>query len=168
MRRALLAALLVGAVVGCRPRAADAPAPVAVPADATLIPARLRRLSNAEYERAASELLGEPVQVQRLLPPDVRQDGFTLNATQPVPAAHATRLATLATEIAGASVERNPTRLIPCAATASKTAPPSQACIDEFVRDVSHRAFRRPPTAEELAGLRALFDAGQKDAGGFE
>ncbi|HEY6728874.1 MAG TPA: DUF1592 domain-containing protein [Polyangiaceae bacterium] len=168
MRRALFAALLVGTLVGCRPRAAEAPTPVALPADATLIPARLRRLSNAEFERAASELLGEPVAVQRSLPPDVRQGGFTLNAAQPVPAAHATRLATLARELAHASVRRNPTRLLPCAATASGALQASEACIDAFVRDVTRRAFRRPATAAELSSLRALFDEGLRGSGGVE
>lgn len=168
MRRALFAALTFGALIGCRPQAAEAPAPAPVPADATLIPARLRRLSNAEYERAASDLLREPVQIQRLLPPDVRQGGFTVNATQPVPAAHATRLATLAQELADASVERDSTRLIPCAATAPRATPLPDSCIQEFVGDIAHRAFRRPPTSSELTGLRALFDQGQADAGGFE
>lgn len=162
MRRALVAALVVGTLVGCQPRAADSPAPVALPADAQLIPARLRRLSNAEYERAASDLLGEPVAVQRRLPPDVRQEGFTLNATQPVPAAHATRLAVLAQELVDLSVARNSTRLVPCSAH------PSEGCIDQFVRDFSRRAFRRPPTDAEVRGLRAVFERGQNDGGGFE
>lgn len=107
------------------------------------------------------------MQVQRLLPPDVRQDGFTLNAAQPVPAAHATRLATLAQELARASVGRNLTRLMPCSGAASATPQLAEACIAEFVRDVTHRAFRRPPTAAELSGLAALFDEGRKGGGGF-
>ena len=173
MRGALAAAVAICTVVGCRPQGADAPAPVALPADARLIPARLRRLSNAEYEKAASDLLGESVQVQRLLPPDVRQDGFTLNAAQPVPAAHATRLATLARELAHTSVERNLTRLIPCSSgashvtTGSNTASASEACIDGFVRDFARRAFRRPATTTEVRGLRELFARGQHGGGGF-
>ena len=162
MRRALCAAVVAGALVACRTREPEAPAPVALAAGAKLIPARLRRLSNAEYEAAASDLLQEPVQVQRLLPPDVRQEGFTLNAAQPVPAAHATRLATLAQELAHQSVERNLARLVPCSAA------PSPACIDEFVRTFAQRAFRRPPTDSERRGLRALFDEGQEDGGGFK
>ncbi|HEU5074023.1 MAG TPA: DUF1592 domain-containing protein [Polyangiaceae bacterium] len=161
MRHALVAALIVGILVGCRPRAADAPAPVALPADAQLIPARLRRLSNAEYERAASELLGETLEVQRRLPPDVRQEGYTLNATQPVPAAHATRLTVLAQDLADSSVARNLSRLVPCSAQ------PSESCVDQFVRDFARRAFRRPPTEAEVHGLGAVFERGQKDGGGF-
>lgn len=173
MRLLLAAALALCIVAGCRPQGADVPAPVALPADAKLIPARVRRLSNAEYERAASELLGEPVQLQRLLPPDVRQDGFTLNAAQPLPTAHATRLATLARDLARASVERNLARLVPCAASGShvartsKAADASEACIDGFVRDIARRAFRRPATAAEVRGLHQLFARGQEGGAGF-
>jgi len=161
MGRPLVAALVACALGGCQTRTPDAPASISVSADAKLIPARLRRLNNAEYERAASELLGERVSVQRLLPPDVRQDGFTLNAEQPVPAAHATRLATLASEIAHASVERNLKRLVPCSTRVS------ERCVGDFVRDFAHRAFRRPPTDAEVRGLTALFEQGQREGGSF-
>jgi hypothetical protein len=134
---------------------------VSLAADATLIPARLRRLSNAEYERAASELVGEPLRVQHLLPPDVRQDGFTINAAETVPAAHATRLATVAEEIAKSAVQRNLRRLVPCSAH------PSDACKDSFVRDFAHRAFRRRVSDTEVRGLGELFDQAQSDGGGF-
>lgn len=158
MGRALVAALFACALGACQNRAPEAPGPIAVSADAKLIPARLRRLSNAEYEQAASDLLGEPVAIQRLLPPDVRQNGFTLNAEQPVPAAHASRLATLARELAHDSVARNLTRLVPCSTRASAS------CAANFVHDFAHRAFRRPPTAAEVRGLSLLFEQGQRGA----
>lgn len=161
MRRALFVALVTSAVFGCRAPAPEAPKFVALAADATLIPARLRRLSNAEYEKAASELVGEPVRVQHLLPPDVRQEGFTINAAETVPAAHATRLASVAEQIAESAVQQNLKRLVPCSANASDT------CEASFVRDFAHRAFRRPPTGTEVRRLRELFDAGESDGGGF-
>src|SRR5687768_6945570 len=150
MRRALFVAFALSAVFGCRAPAPEAPRFAALPADATLIPARLRRLSNAEYEKAASELVGEQVRAQHLLPPDVRQDGFTINAAETVPAAHATRLASVAEQISHNAVQRSLRRLVPCSAKAS------DACEDGFVRDFAHRAFRRPPTEAEVRGLREL------------
>jgi hypothetical protein len=129
MQRALGLVLAGSALVACLNAEPRAPRPHDSVAMSQLLPARLRRLSNAEYERAASELLGEAVSVQGKLPPDIRQEGFTLNAAQPVPAAHATRLASLAQEISKQAARERLGTLVPCAHSGSR------ACAEQFVRD---------------------------------
>lgn len=158
---ACLALLALGGAGACTTPEPRGPAPVAVDSDARLIPARLRRLSNAEYEAAASALVGQPLEIQQLLPPDVRQEGFTVNAAAAVPAAQATRLSQIADQVAADASHKHLTELVPCAGA------PNQACTDSFIKDFSRRAFRRPPRPDELRALGTLFHSGQTDGGGF-
>ena len=53
-----------------------------VPTEA-LLPARIRRLTTAEYAATVQSLLGVDVPEGVSLPPDTRQDGFTRNESQP-------------------------------------------------------------------------------------
>src|SRR4051794_30944040 len=49
-----------------------------------LLPARIRRLSNAEYENSARALVGSSDPVTADFAPDTRQGGYTLNDAQRV------------------------------------------------------------------------------------
>ncbi len=161
MRRLLGLLALPCAFCACTQVNATVPSASAGPQNQELIDARMRRLSNAEYEKAASELLGRELDLHGKLPPDVRQEGFTLNDKQAVPAAFGTRLAQVADEIATQAAEEHLDEMLPCARTASR------ACAHRFVRDYARRAFRRPVSARETQQLDALFDAGKQDGGGF-
>ena len=161
MRRVLGLVLAGSALVACLNTNPRAPQTHDALAPSQLLPARLRRLSNAEYERAAGELLGEPVSVQGQLPPDIRQEGFTLNADQPVPAAHATRLSTLAQELAKRAARERLAALAPCAGSGSRS------CAERFVREYGRKAFRRPLTTSERRALEQLFEEGRRDGRGF-
>jgi hypothetical protein len=99
MRAAAVWCALSLAWAGCSGHRAPPSNQAALSSDDPLLPSRVRRLSNAEYERAASDLLGIPVELGGSLPPDLRQDGFTLNAEQTVAPAHAKRLGYLADEL---------------------------------------------------------------------
>ena len=80
--RRLRSAMPLGAAIatavlalGCRhagPRAAPGPGPSK---EGAFIAARVRRMSNIEYERTVSELVGAPQSIAGRLPPDVRQEG---------------------------------------------------------------------------------------------
>ena len=52
-------------------------------------------------------------------------------------------------------------RLLPCDATRAADA----ACVGRFIEGLGARAFRRPLTADTIAALRRLFDAGQAAGG---
>lgn len=125
-----------------------------------LLPARVRRLSNVEYERAASHLLGIPVALGDRLPPDVRQEGFTRNADQTIAPAHAKQLARIAEELSAQAVDQRLGELAPCFETGSPH------CRDRFIEKSARRAFRRNPTRDERVALSRVFEAG-RSKGGF-
>lgn len=157
--RGILCALGValGLATGCErpaPRSPDG-----VPAAGSLLPARVRRLSNLEYERSVSELVGAPQRIAERLPPDVRNDGFTINAAQPVPAAWAVRLDAIAREVASTTVRTRLDALAPCAAQGGDD------CGRRLVKDLGRKAFRRPLLPEEQSALYELFEAGAAEGG---
>jgi hypothetical protein len=156
---AALALCLSLSSAGCAPAARS---PDAVDgAEKRLLPARVRRLTNLEYERSVSALLGTPVSVAGALPPELRQDGYTPNAAQTSAASVATELDRLARELSGDAVKRRLSELAPCHARGDR------ACALEFVRGFGRRAYRRPLTPVEETALLRAFDEGTADGGGF-
>ncbi|HVJ20689.1 MAG TPA: DUF1588 domain-containing protein [Polyangiaceae bacterium] len=112
-----------------------------LPAGSPLLPARVRRLSNAELSRSFAALTGDATGPVGLVP-DLRQQGFTRNAAQVVDPLQADAIhdhaQRLAAEIAARAPELGPT----------------------FLHDLAYVAFRRPPKTDELSRLQALFDSG--------
>jgi hypothetical protein len=145
-------------VTGCAGPRDPAVVDVEVQRGTPLLPVRLRRLSNAEFENTASALLGVPVRLGERLPPDVRLEGYTQNAAQPVPAALGTRLAALAVELASDAVARREAELLPCAEQ-------NRRCIEDEIHALALRAFRRPVSVSERRGLLELFDEASRDGG---
>lgn len=150
--RALLVLTCTFALFGCASRSSALKSPASAAESQARLPARLRRLSNFEYERTVSELLGAPVKVASRLPPDVRVDGYTNNAEQSLPAALATRLSALSRELAHEAVESRLDALLDCRQRDSR-------CRDRFIERYATRAFRRHLGPEELRRLTALFEA---------
>lgn len=153
----LLSTLLFGAL-SCGSAADPAIPEVALSRGAARIPARLRRLSNAEFANTASALLGERVELGDRLPPDVRQEGYTQNAAQSLPSALGTRVASLALELAEAAVARRFEQLLPCKATDAE-------CVERTVADLTRRAYRRDVTSSEREALLDLYEAGSEVGG---
>lgn len=158
--RPLLASLVLSVLaVGCgltRPEVA----PSERAAD-SLLPARVRRLSNLELERALAFVLeplrdDERLEVSKRLPPDVRQSGYTPNAQQSLPAATGVRWATVIDELTNAAVERNLQHFLPC---------DSGRCSEAFIAKSARRAWRRALSLDERASLLALFAQGVADQG---
>ncbi len=138
--------------------AATPPLPVSdlTAGEGSLLPARVRRLSNIELERSVHALVDMDVAVASRLPPDVRQNGYTLNAQQSTSPTEAVRWSALAEEIARDVATRDALRLVPC---------DQPACSEAFIVDLSRRAWRRPATQNELASLSALFEHGRAMGG---
>jgi hypothetical protein len=184
---AILAVACASAGLGCRPPSATPQTAVAASATeaphARFLPARLRRLTNVEYEQTMSALLGQPVDVADRLPPEVRQEGYTSNGAQTVPSAWAARADAIGREEARRAVAERLGQIAPCAtaadnatgvgataadnakavrATATRDAKGGDAaarCEERWIASIALRAWRRPPTAEEIARLHAVFDA---------
>jgi hypothetical protein len=138
------------------PSAAGAAAPVGV--DTALLPARIRRLSNAEYNGSVAALLGTQLTPSTSFAPDARQAGFSVNEAQRVDAVLAKQLYAAAEQLAAEARERLP-ELAPC-----DTPDAPQACASAFIVRAGERAYRRPLSAEETAGLLEVYRAGALDA----
>jgi hypothetical protein len=154
-KSALLAALLA-ACSSTTP--SDSPGPRLAPVE--LLPAGIRRLTAAEYDRAASDLLQISVRPSLELPPAARHQGFSANADATIDALFSARLHDVTQELAREAVQSRLGELVPCAAEASAE------CAEEFVDTFASRAFRRPLGAEERSRYRQLFALGE-ETGGF-
>jgi hypothetical protein len=131
-----------------------------VPASAYL-PARIRRLTNAEYDASAKALLGTTMSpsVQFSFPPDARQGptsspagpAFTLNDAQRVDPVLADKLDTAALAlVAEARANGKLAALAPCP---NPTGAAGEACAKTFAQTFGQKAYRRPLVDDEINGL---------------
>ncbi len=146
---------MLGSMGGCAPRQGSLETYVA-PKEGRLLPARVRRLSNIELQRSVHDLLGLETSLAERLPPDVRQEGYTPNAEQSMPATTAVRWASLADELAAEAVQQGLERFVDC---------DGAACRDAFISRVGRRAWRRPLVSGEASALSELFEVGKADGG---
>lgn len=163
------------AVAACTPSVRSAPAasPKAtlVGREGPLLPARIRRLSNAEIARSIRALLGgdgaddaaghgSDDALAAALPPDVRQDGYTRNAGQVASTAWLAQLDTIVRAAVHRAVYERGGGLVPCGRDASA------ACTNAWIDRVGQQAFRRPLEPDERALLRATFARGAAERDG--
>lgn len=125
----------------------------------TPLPARIRRLTNAEYNASVQALLGTSATPADDFPPDARQHGFTVNEAQRVDPVLARALDGSAQALAQEARPEFP-RLAPCADTASG----GEACAASFIESFATRAYRRPLTDEDRTSLLTLYRAGAEGA----
>jgi hypothetical protein len=131
-----------------------------VGAGSVLLPARIRRLANAEYDASVQALLGTNMapSVQFSFPPDARQGpanspagaAFTVNDAQRVDPVLADKLdaaaQALVTEARGSGKLAS---LSPCADPTGG----GEECAKAFLRSFGTKAFRRPLSDVELESL---------------
>src|SRR5690606_10921364 len=125
-----------------------------------LLPVGLRRLTNREFRKVTSSLLGfDPgPEFEATLPPDVRQeDGYERNAAQTMSGTLAVKLEQIVPALARRGLERE-TVGFGCAEN-------DEPCVAKWIADTARRAWRRPITADEVALLTAAYAAGQAAAG---
>jgi hypothetical protein len=121
------------------------------------LPARIRRLSNAEYDASVQALLGTAQKPSVAFPPDSRQGSFTLNDAQRIDPVLAKQLDVAA--LALVSEARGSGKLTALASCAA-----GEACATTFITGFGARAYRRPLTADETAALVAVYHAGADGA----
>ncbi|MDB4930418.1 MAG: uncharacterized protein JWM10_2902 [Myxococcaceae bacterium] len=149
--------LLLALTAGCSGVVGDAPGlPDAGPAGPSNPgPLLVRRLTNAEYDHAVRDVLGQSERVSADFPADPKVVGFDNNAESlTISALHAERYRDAAERIA-AAVIASPARraaVVGCALTGDGR----DACLRAFIDAFGRRAFRRPVTPTEAAGLREL------------
>lgn len=120
-----------------------------------LLPARIRRLTVAEYQATVSSdaVIGAAADgVSASFVPDSRQSGFTVNDAQRVDPVLAGELADAATKLA-AEVRAHVTERAPC----QNPATDADQCATTFIRSFGENAYRRPLADDEVTQLLALF-----------
>jgi hypothetical protein len=133
----------------------------------TLLPTRIRRLSNDEFDASTHALLGTSQTFASTLPDDVRQGsfnaggfsaaGFTRNATAVFGAVSTPQIQAAADALAKEAIT-NVTTLAPCASGTDPT-----TCAKTFISSFGAKAYRRPLSSDETIGLLAVYQAGAKD-----
>src|SRR5688572_12386466 len=130
----------------------------------SFVPARVRRLAAAEYDASVRALLSTEQRPASApdFPPDLRQDGFTVNDAQRVDAVIIERLADAAAALAS-EARQNGTlaRLAPCAAADSAN------CARSFITSFGAKVYRRPLLDEEASALFDLYSVGS-DGSAYE
>lgn len=139
------------------------------PGTSTLLPARIRRLSNAEFDATTHSLLGTSQTFASTLPADVRQGsynaggfpaaGFTRNAAAVFDAVSAPQIGQAADALAAEAV-KSLSKLAPCSGSDAAT---TTSCATAFIASFGPLAYRRPLTADETTGLLAVYQTGAKD-----
>ncbi|HXX69000.1 MAG TPA: DUF1592 domain-containing protein [Polyangiaceae bacterium] len=129
-------------------------------AGAALLPARVRRLTDLEYESTVDVVVGAPERIADKLPPDVRREGYSANDEQTVPSALASRYDAIARDVAHRAVTDRLDRLVGCGGR------PSASCAQTFVETFGRRAWRRPLGEAELSMLLTAFREAQGSAEG--
>jgi len=125
---------------------------------AALLPARIRRLANAEYDATVGQLLSTRTRPAAAVgfPPDFRQGGFTVNDAQRIDTVLVERLAEAADAlVTEARASGLLTRIAPCGRAAR-----ARSCARSFIRTFAPKVYRRPLDADEATALLALYDAG--------
>ncbi|HWP07496.1 MAG TPA: DUF1592 domain-containing protein, partial [Polyangiaceae bacterium] len=128
----------------------------------SVLGARVRRLASPEYDASVQALLGTTAAPASGpdFPPDLRQDGFTVNDAQRVDAVIIERLADAAEALANeAQANGTLARLAPCATGDEPT-----TCAKKFVTTFGAKVYRRPLVDEEVTALLALYAAGADGA----
>lgn len=124
-----------------------------------LIPARIRRLSNAEYDASAQALLGVQTHPGESFAPDSRQSGFTVNDAQRVDSVLVKQLFAAAQTLA-AEVRPRLGELAPCT-----TPDAPEPCASAFIDSFGAKAYRRPLVEAEAQGLLAVYRVGAEEDG---
>ena len=131
------------------------------------LPARIRRLTNAEYDASVRVLLGVTLapSIELSFPPDAKQGphnspagaAFTVNDAQRVDPVLADKLDAAAQAVVSeARKNRKLEALAPCADAAAL----GEACAKTFIQSFGAKAYRRPLSDEEIAGLLKAYHVG--------
>lgn len=126
-----------------------------------LIAPRIRRLTNAEYDRAVADLLGTTLTLGAGFSPDARQSGYTRNADQRVDGPLAQEISDAADKLALDALQHLST-LLPCDPEADE-----KGCARTFTQKLAERAYRRKVASDEVDALMVVYDTG-RDGGSFE
>ena len=125
-------------------------------------PAPARLLTNYEYDHTVRDLVGYEGDAAESLPAENKVNGFENHATTHVASKTRVRNFMTASEtVAAQAVEDHFDELVPC----NPLDVGESTCGEQFLDDFLTKAFRRPPTDDEMADFEALFDGALADHG---
>lgn len=132
------------------------------------LPARIRRLSNAEYDASVRALLGTTSSPSKdfSFPPDAKQGpanspagaAFTVNDAQRVDPVMAVKLDAAAQALIDDVRESG--KLVGFFPCSDQSATAAETCAKAFIQGMGTRAYRRPLTDAEVAVLLKAYHAG--------
>ena len=129
-------------------------------------PSYVRRLTRREYDNTVRDLLGDGSGLGAGFPAEERVEGFDNNGLgQSVSPALLEQYLLAAERLATAAVEKSLVAIAGCDPATAMGG--EDACAQRFLRGFGLKAFRRPPTADELTMLQGVYAAG-KASGGFK
>jgi hypothetical protein len=134
--------------------------------DNPLLPARVRRLTNAEYAASVYALLGVNADAAvATFPRDATQKlGYTVNDAQIVSSVLAGQLDTIAQQIVTSARQVGEIAfLAPC----DDPAGGGETCARAFIESFAARAYRRPVTADDVDPLLDLYRAVAAEGGTY-
>ena len=126
------------------------------------LPARIRRLTNSEYENSVHAVVGNTAPVTGSFSPDTRQSGYTVNDAQRVDSVLIKQIASAATTLA-AQVRTQLATFAPCADATTQ----AEACAKSFIQSFAGKAYRRPLGADEAQKLLDLYHVAADDGGTY-
>ncbi|MCA9544966.1 MAG: DUF1592 domain-containing protein, partial [Myxococcales bacterium] len=128
-------------------------------------PAALTRLTRAQYGNLVRDLFGPQVVVPARLEPDVQQAGFSSvgAARTAISPRGVEQYEAAAFDVAEQALTPEQRGWLPC--TPSGAA--DRACAEQVLAPLARRAWRRPVTPDEVAGLLGLFDEAAAALGDF-
>jgi hypothetical protein len=127
-----------------------------------LLSTRVRLLNNVEYDNTVTALLRDTSGPARTFPAPDPQSGFSNNGAQTVTDLNASAYDGAAQTLAHAAVQ-NLSALLPCSTSAGQEA----SCASQFISSFGPRAFRRPLTTDDVAGLQGVYDTARAHGGDF-
>jgi uncharacterized protein DUF1595/uncharacterized protein DUF1592/uncharacterized protein DUF1587 len=126
---------------------------------AATLPARIRRLTNAEYDASVKALLGIDSKFGASFTPDARQDGFTRNDAQRIDPVLSMQMDDAASQLA-TQARAKFAQLAPCANPTTG----GEACASTFLGSFVTRAYRRPAAPREIDALMTVYRVGLEGA----
>ncbi|MES1165489.1 MAG: DUF1592 domain-containing protein [Verrucomicrobiota bacterium] len=121
----------------------------------------IRRLTNAEYVAAVTDLFPGFMLPSVTITPDIRVAGYlNISSSQNSSGILIEQYERAAQDISK-FVAANPAMLTGCSATASSMPAAQLACAQPYLYGLAKRAYRRPLTTPEQTALTALFNADQ-------
>jgi len=136
---------------GAQPSGATACAP-----EASLAPARIWRVTDAQYVNVVRDVFGASINAE-VSGAQGANETLNLADAAGVNASNASNYQASA-RVAAQKLASNLATLLPCA-----SATPDANCVDQFIRTTVARAYRRPLTETEVTELLALYNLGATD-----